>query len=120
MLDLNSSRLKRTARTTHENTLFEERENTFEICQNLKNNGHTLLALEIAEGSIPLETLDYSKIEKPVLIIGNENHGIDANVLQLAHHIIHINMFGKNSSMNVAQATAISLFEITKRLHPIP
>ena len=31
--------------------------------------------------------------------------------------VVHINMYGNNSSMNVAQATSIALYEFTKQLN---
>jgi tRNA G18 (ribose-2'-O)-methylase SpoU len=36
--------------------------------------------------------------------------------LNIELQLNHINMFGKNSSMNVTQATNIALYEITKQL----
>ncbi|HCY81920.1 MAG TPA: RNA methyltransferase, partial [Xanthomarina gelatinilytica] len=45
-----------------------------------------------------------------------ENFGISETVLTLSDAIIHINMFGQNSSMNVVQATSIALYEITKQV----
>ena len=53
-----------------------------------------------------------------VLIVGNENFGIDKDLLEWSDQKVHINMFGINSSMNVAQATGIALFEITKSVSP--
>ncbi len=38
-------------------------------------------------------------------------------ILQQVDAIVHINMFGNNSSMNVVQATSIALYEITKQLN---
>ena len=35
-------------------------------------------------------------------------------LLQQSNVITHIEMYGQNSSMNVAQATAIALYELTK------
>ena len=50
------------------------------------------------------------------MIVGDENFGISEAVLKVSDTIIHINMFGQNSSMNVVQATTIALYEITKQL----
>lgn len=118
-LDINSNRLKRTARATVKNVIFEEHENSEAICRDLKNSGYTLLALEIAAGSIAVEIPDYSKFKKVALVLGNENSGIQDEILKMADELLHINMFGKNSSMNVTHAAAIALFEIMKRLQPV-
>ena len=49
------------------------------------------------------------------MIIGDENLGVSGNILVKVQDSIHINMFGDNSSMNVAMATGIALFELTKQ-----
>ena len=113
-IDLSSNRLRRTARNT-ENTvkhsIVEDLETTLLEFQQKK---YTTLALEISENSVPLATISKLKIENLILIIGNERRGISENILEKANHSIHIEMFGTNSSMNVAQATAIALYELTK------
>ncbi|SDL11841.1 SpoU rRNA Methylase family protein [Salinimicrobium catena] len=117
--DLNSSRVKRTARATIKNVISEEQESAVDACRKLAQEGYSILALEISEGSLPVDSLKYDRFEKIALVLGNENSGIDEEVLKLADEHLHINMFGKNSSMNVAQAAGIALFEITKSLQPV-
>lgn len=118
-VDLQSNRLKRTARSTIKNVIFEEHENAEAVCKDLKNSGYSLLALEIAAGSEAVEEVNYSSFQKIALVLGNENSGIQDNILNLADKMLHVNMFGKNSSMNVTHAAAIALFEITKSLQPV-
>ena len=52
-----------------------------------------------------------------MLVIGDENFGVSDNILSISDAIIHIDMFGQNSSMNVVQATSIALYQITKQLN---
>lgn len=113
-----SNRLRRTARSTQERVISEFAENTSEEILKLKDKNYKAYALEITSNSIPLEKINLKNDTKIALIIGNERHGIEDSVLKLADGIIHINMFGQNSSMNVAQATGIALYEITKSLLP--
>lgn len=118
-LDLNSSRVRRTARATIKNVPFEQQEDTANACRKLAEEGYSILALEISNGSLPVDSIKYDGFGKIALVLGNENSGIDEEVLKLADEKLHINMFGKNSSMNVAQAAGIALFEITKSLQPV-
>lgn len=118
-IDLESNRLKRTARATVKNVIFEECENAEAKCLELKSSGYSLMALEIASESIPVEALEYSSFEKIALVLGNERLGINDEILQMADKLLHINMFGKNSSMNVTHAAGIALFEITQSLQPV-
>lgn len=74
------------------------------------------MSLEISEQSLPLHQFNF-KLDKPiVLIIGDENFGISEAILKASNAILHINMYGENSSMNVVQATGIALYEITNQL----
>ena len=50
------------------------------------------------------------------LIVGDENFGVSEAALEGSDTIIHIEMFGKNSSMNMVQATNIALYQTTKQL----
>lgn len=118
-VDVNSSRLKRTARATVKNVLFEHQENTASVCRTLSSEGYSILALEISEGSIPVDSIDYRQMKKIALVLGNERMGVEEEVLRIADEKLHITMFGKNSSMNVAQAAGIALYEITKSLQPV-
>ena len=48
---------------------------------------------------------------KVALIVGNEISGIDTILLDKCHEIVHIPLFGNNTSMNVSHALAVTLFE---------
>ncbi len=115
-VDLSSNRLKRTARSTVNTVPSEQHETTRQACMELTSLGYTILALEITSNSEPIDDLAYDNFEKVALVVGNENSGIEEEVLKITDKTVHITMFGKNSSMNVAQATGIALFEITKSL----
>lgn len=114
--DLKSNRLRRTARSTTGTVMCEETESTTETCISLAAEGYEILALEITEGSLAIDSISYNKFKKVALVLGNENMGIDEEVLKMVSYKLHITMFGKNSSMNVAQAAGIAFFEITKSL----
>lgn len=111
-----NNRLKKTARSTLKNVVFEFQENSKEAVENLKQLNYAVFALEITSDSQILCSINFEEESKIVLIIGNERHGIDDSLLEIADKKVHIEMFGKNSSMNVAQATGIALYEITKTL----
>ena len=83
--------------------------------ENIKET-HYLIAIEITEKSTPLHQQQFRTQKPIVLIIGDENFGVSETVLNQTDEIVHINMFGENSSMNVVQATNIALYEITKQL----
>lgn len=116
-VDLESNRLLRTARSTVSKVHHIIRERTLEVCKEYSDRGYQLFALEITGDSSPLERITFNEYGKIAVVAGNENSGIDEQVLKVVHQKIHITMFGENSSMNVAQATGIALYEISKSLH---
>ena len=113
--NLNSNRLKRTARNTHNTVDFEVFEDATQAIGDLKNSGYKMTAIEITSESKPISNFQL-EAEKILLVAGNERHGISDEILKNCDTAYHIEMFGKNSSMNVAQSLGIALYEITKVL----
>jgi len=109
-------RITRTARSTERFIPYHYAESAEQTLAQLRANHYTIIALELTTTSVDLATLAYSNFEKICLIVGSENLGISPSLLKLADHSIHIPMLGNNSSMNVASACAIAVFEITKQL----
>ncbi len=117
--NLNSNRLKKTARNTHQYVNFEIFDSTPEAVNFYQKQNYHVCALEITSKSASLASADFSSRKAVALVLGSEIHGIQEEVLTLCNEVLHINMFGNNSSMNVAQAAAIALYEITKSFHSL-
>ena len=75
-----------------------------------------LVAVEITTESDDL--YDAELPQNVTFVIGNERHGIPQNVLNLCSCAVHIPMFGINSSMNVATALGIALYEWQRQMRP--
>jgi tRNA G18 (ribose-2'-O)-methylase SpoU len=112
-IDFSSSRLQKTARNTHQKIPYSLSNDICAELIRLRNEQYELIALEISEKSIPLDSLTTTH-NKQVLVIGGERHGVSDEVLAMASSVVHIEMFGENSSMNLAQAAAIALYALTK------
>ncbi|OYX25170.1 MAG: RNA methyltransferase [Flavobacteriales bacterium 32-35-8] len=109
-------KMTKTSRATEKVVNYEISESASNVVTDLKTQGYQIISLEITNSSIPIHTYKFS-IEKPMaLVIGDENFGISEAILKNSDAIVHIDMFGQNSSMNVVQATNIALYEITKQL----
>lgn len=72
------------------------------------------IALEYTNRSIPFN--QYQKNDPCMLVIGNERRGISEELLEICQTSIHIPMLGQNSSMNVAVATGIVLYQMLDRM----
>jgi len=106
----------KTSRATEQSVSFEQLETLLEKIHELKTQNYTLIALEITDKSIPISELKLEKNSKIAFVIGDENHGVSDSILEECDVVVHIEMYGQNSSMNVAQATSIALYEFTKKL----
>ncbi len=112
--NLSNKKVIRTARSTEKELEISFEENSKEILHNLKENNFQLIGLELTDTSKEITKYNFSKIQKIALFIGAERYGIDADVLTQLNDCVHINLFGKNSSVNVVNALGIALFEMTR------
>lgn len=113
-IPLHSRRFIKSARNTQEHIAFRQEQVLTETIFQLRTEGYETIGLEIATNSIPLPQFKSVPLTHIALVIGNESEGISNEVLALLPTVLHIPMFGNNSSMNVIQATAIALYELTK------
>lgn len=106
--------ISKTALGAELETKWEHADNLqFEIL-NLKKEGFTVAALEITPTAIPIQNYLISPIPHIALIVGNEVEGINSETLSMADIHLMINMTNKIRSFNVATATAVALYELTK------
>ncbi len=110
-------KMTKTSRATEKVVNYEVREQISEIVLELKQKNYQIIALEITTESKALHTYKFNTNDPIVLVIGDENFGVSEAVLNQCDEIIHINMYGQNSSMNVVQATNLALYEMTKQFN---
>jgi tRNA G18 (ribose-2'-O)-methylase SpoU len=108
-------KMTKTSRATEKAVPFVEKESILETINYLKAENYQIISLEITSNSLPLDSFVFPENQKIALIIGDENFGVTETILNISDAIIHINMHGQNSSMNVVQATSVTLYEITKQ-----
>ena len=109
-------RMKKTSRSTEKYVSYKEESDILQVVTSLKAKRYFIIALEITDSSISLDDFILNTNQPIALIIGNENVGVSEDILKLADEIVHIKMFGENTSMNVVQATSITLYELIKQL----
>lgn len=109
---LESNRFKRMSRSTEKSLKIQLTDEPISLMQKMKSRAFSCLALELTNKSLPVSEINFP--DKILLILGAENHGIPNDILSISNHAMHIPIYGNNSSMNVAQATAITLYEIIR------
>lgn len=115
-IDFDSARLKRTARDTQLKVPYSISEDMTETIKEFRRSGYQIVALEITSSSVAIGNFDGSNCSKVGLIIGSERHGISEAQLEMADVTVHIELFGRNSSINVAHALGIALYEFTNSI----
>ncbi|WP_371164162.1 TrmH family RNA methyltransferase [Buchananella felis] len=71
------------------------------------SQGLPLIAMDICEGSEPLELAQLP--ERCVLVFGQESRGISAQLLAQCERVLHISQFGSTRSINVGAAAAVAM-----------
>lgn len=83
------------------------------VCSRRREEGFTIVSLEIAPGSVPLD--QYTPLAPVCLVVGHEILGVPKDILALSDAVVHIPMRGKKHSLNVAVALGIALAGLSKR-----
>lgn len=75
--------------------------------------GYRIVAIELAEGALPIHQADLDG--RVALLVGHEDRGVTPATLAACDAVAFIPQLGKIGSLNVATATAIALWELTRR-----
>lgn len=115
-IPLNPRKINKTSRSTHLHVPHSVIEEKDALISYLQENNYEIISLEIASTSKTLKEVILPSSKKIALVVGSEINGISEELLAISNQIVHINMFGQNSSMNVVQATSIALYEFTGKM----
>lgn len=107
----------RAARATIEKVNYVHVESVIDCVAQLQSEDYVVVGLEITDTSSPIQRASFAKTDKIGIVIGSERCGISSGVLGKCDKTVHIPMYGINTSMNVVQALAIALYEITNQMN---
>ena len=79
----------------------------------LQQNGYKVSAVEQVKNSIDYK--EYTPGEREVIIMGNEVHGVEEEILEIVDTVLEIPMAGLKESLNVSVACGIVLFRLFDR-----
>ena len=102
--------ITKTALGAEETVPWEHAENPMPIVQKLKDEGWSILPLELTDTAVDLTRFDPP--DKLCLVVGHELSGVPQEILDLAETVIKIPMMGKKESLNVAVAAGIALHHL--------
>ena len=110
------AKLGRSARATDKAVAWSYYDNPHDVITSLSSKGYTLVALELSTASTDIGRFKLLPGEKVCIIAGSEKSGVSQALLDSCDKTVHIPMLGQNSSMNVAVACAIAVYELTRQM----
>jgi tRNA G18 (ribose-2'-O)-methylase SpoU len=83
------------------------------VLKDLKAQGYILVGLEQTTNSVSLHDFRFER--RTALVIGNERLGLTDEELSFVDHVVEIPVWGLPFAYNVANATAMALYEYCKQ-----
>lgn len=84
------------------------------IDSTLRKHGFSTMALALRDDAIDARDLRLGKDERIAVLLGNENRGLDASVIEQCDYTVKIPMSRGVDSLNVSTACAIMFYELAK------
>src|SRR5581483_1418144 len=110
-----SRELRKTALAATQTVRVEPAPSVAKAVERLRAAGITIVAIERAPGARLLWESSALDAAPLALVFGHEVEGIGPEVLRLADAVVEIPMLGAGSSLNVAVAAGIVLYEVLRR-----
>ena len=108
-----SARAAKTAMGTERYLSWSYFERGPEAADAAREDGFSVVGLELADQAVPLHHL--SAGPDTCLVLGNEDHGLPAATLAACDAVAFVPQLGRVGSLNVAAAAAIAIFELRRR-----
>ncbi len=108
--------ITRTALGAEEQVAWEYRSDVLEAIEQARSEGYEPVVIEAGETSSGLD--DFSWLERPCLVLGNEATGVSPLVLDACERRVSIPMCGVKESFNVAVAFGIAAHQAAQALAP--
>jgi len=104
--------IEKTALGAEEQIPWSSHSNACWLAHDLQEKGYRLLGLECTEGAVPISHFNINDDgERPILlIIGNEQAGVDPGLIALCETVLAIPMQGEKASLNVEVASGIAAY----------
>lgn len=109
-------KLAKTALGAENSIPWEHHCKTIELIRLLKKNGTHIIGFETIENATSLFEFQLNlHAQAMCLVFGNEVTGLEPDVLGLCDKVVAIPHFGHKSSLNIASAAAVAIYEIKRQ-----
>jgi 23S rRNA (guanosine2251-2'-O)-methyltransferase len=106
--------IKKTALGAEETVSWKYFKTSVEAIDTLREEGFAVYAVEQAEGSSLLHTIQPEPTEKIAFVFGNEVTGVEQATIGLCDGCIEIPQLGMKHSLNIATAAGVVLWEMIR------
>jgi tRNA (guanosine-2'-O-)-methyltransferase len=110
---LRSDRVQKTALGTDRYLTASHTESAVEAIDAARAAGFTVIAVELADGAVPLH--EVAANEATCLVLGHEDHGVSAAALAAVDAVAYLPQLGRVGSLNVATAAALAIYELRRK-----
>ena len=110
--DINFEDIKKTSTGAEKNIVYEIVPNIERALCEIKDLNYVPFCLEYCSDSQSIRKENFSKYHGVALIIGDENLGLSQKTLNLVDKKVHIDVYGNNSSLNVAITLAVAIYKV--------
>ncbi|MDE5634563.1 MAG: RNA methyltransferase [Muribaculaceae bacterium] len=115
-----SPEIHKTALGAEDSVAWEYCADTLEAVARLKAEGYTVCALELAQGSVPLDGYAVKPGGRYAVVAGHEVEGVQQQVVDACDVCIEIPQEGTKHSLNVAVSSALAIWHFYLGLRQAP
>lgn len=90
---------------------------TLSLVKRLKEEGYTVLSVELTVNSVMLDKFKPETGRKYALVFGNEVDGVQQEVVDASDGVLEIPQYGTKHSLNISVSAGIVLWHIASALH---
>ncbi len=108
--------IHKTALGATDSVAWEHRQDVVALLQELKEDGYTIICIEQADESVPLQDFMAYKDTKYCLVFGNEVVGVSDEAVNMSDTCLEIPQFGTKHSLNISVSIGIVLWDFFRKL----
>ncbi|MBC7865654.1 MAG: RNA methyltransferase [Bacteroidia bacterium] len=107
--------IHKTALGSTETVSWKYFKTTAEALTDLKTSEFKICAIEQAENSVSLSSVQFPATEKLAFIFGNEVYGVEQEIVSASNLCIEIPQLGSKHSLNISVSVGIVIWEIARK-----
>lgn len=111
--DPTDTKVAKTALGTERYLDLRRTDTTLQAIEAARAHGYRVVAIELADGAVPLHELDLGP--STCLVVGHEDRGCTSATLAACDSVAFVPLLGRVGSLNVATAASIACYEVRRR-----